>query len=142
MRITADPSTDAAHYGFVHRIRVRFSETDAMGIVHHSRYLPYLEETRVAYLRAIGHPYHESRAEGIDFAVVEQWIGYRSPLCFDEQVDIHLRVTESTRATFHISYLITVDADVRAVATTVHGAVTAVGRPTRLPLWMATLAAS
>ena len=51
-------------------LRVRYAETDAMGIVHHSRYLPIMEEARVAYLRDIGHPYQSVRDEGLDFTVL------------------------------------------------------------------------
>ena len=61
MRVAAEPSSRVEDYPFSHRLRVRFAETDLMGIVHHSRYLPYLEEARVAYLRHIGHPYGEWR---------------------------------------------------------------------------------
>ena len=64
MRLAFDPPTDPAAYPFSHEIRVRFAETDAMGIVHHAAYLPYLEETRVAYLDAIGHPYLAVRGRG------------------------------------------------------------------------------
>ena len=53
MRIAADPSLDPTDYGFAHQVRVRFAETDAMGIVHHSRYLPMMEEARVAYKEAL-----------------------------------------------------------------------------------------
>ena len=56
MRLELVPSLLPADYSFVHGLRVRFAETDAMGIVHHSRYLPYLEEARVEYLRSLGHP--------------------------------------------------------------------------------------
>ena len=54
VRITDDPSTDPQDYEFRHELRVRFAETDARGIVHHSRYLPMIEEARVAFLRHIG----------------------------------------------------------------------------------------
>ena len=64
MRLSIDPSTTPADYDFVHRIRVRFVETDAMGIVHHSNYLAYFEEARVDYLRHVGHPFTEWRDEG------------------------------------------------------------------------------
>lgn len=64
MRATPEPSLNPDDYIFAHQIRVRFSETDAMGIVHHSRYLPYLEETRVEYLRSIGQSYADSRGIG------------------------------------------------------------------------------
>ena len=42
MRSMPEPTLSVDDYRFRHQVRVRFSETDAMGIVHHSRYLPYL----------------------------------------------------------------------------------------------------
>ena len=70
MRIKADPPTDPSDYSFVHDVRVRFAETDAMGIVHHASYLPYLEEARVAYLRSIDHDYVSVRESGVNLAVI------------------------------------------------------------------------
>ncbi len=139
VRISADPSTDPDDYDFTHRLRVRFAETDAMGIVHHSRYLPMLEEARVAYLRHIGHPYSEVRAEGIEMNVLEAWCRYRKPLVFDDLVDVHVRVAAVERASFQMGYLLTVGGDVRASGVTAHGCVTREGRPTRLPDWLRTL---
>ena len=136
MRISADPSTDPADYDFSHRLRVRFAETDAMGIVHHSRYLPMMEEARVAYLRHIGHPYSEIRAAGIDMNVLEAWCRYRRPLVFDDVVDVHVRLAAVERASFQMGYLLTVDGEERATGVTAHGAVTLDGRPTRLPAWL------
>ena len=139
VRLSVEPSLAASDYPFTHRIRVRFAETDAMGIVHHSRYLPYLEETRVEYLRELGHPYAEMRAEGIDYAVLECFVQYRQPLRFDDQVDVHLSLASITRTSFQMAYLLTVGNDVRATGVTVHGCVTAAGRPTRLPGWLTDL---
>lgn len=136
MRIGEPPSTNSDDFSFTHRIRVRFSETDAMGVVHHSRYLPYLEEARVAYLRASGHPYHETRDSGTDFAIIEQWISYIQPLRFDEEVDVHLKLAELTRATFQMHYALTVDGQLRASAITAHSAVNHDGRPVRVPMWL------
>jgi acyl-CoA thioester hydrolase len=145
VRLSAEPSLDATDYPFAHRIRVRFAETDAMGIVHHSRYLPYLEETRVAYLRELGHPYAVMRAEGVDYAVLECFVQYRQPLRFDEEIDVHLALVSATRTSFQMAYLLTVgdapDINVRATAVTVHGCVTTEGRPTRLPGWLVEVAA-
>lgn len=136
MRISADPSTDVADYEFAHPLRVRFAETDAMGIVHHSRYLPMLEEARIAYLRHIGHPYPEIRAEGIDMNVLEAWVRYRVPLRFDDVVDVHVALTSIERASFQMGYVLTVDGEVRASGVTAHGCVTPEGRPVRLPEWL------
>ena len=135
-----EPSLDPADYRYSHQVRVRFSETDARGIVHHSRYLPDLEEARVEYLRAIDHPYDALRAEGVDIAVLEAAVQYRRPLRFDEVVTVHLVLGAATRTTFQIAYLLTVDAEVRATAVTVHGCVTGAGRPVRLPEWLARFA--
>ena len=144
VRLSVDPSTSPDDYTFTHRIRVRFVETDAMGIVHHSNYLAYFEETRVEYLRAIGHPFTEWRDAGLESPVLESFVQYRQPLEFDDQVTVHLRLADVTRATFQMAYLITVDeaggGRARATGVTVHGCVTTEGRPTRLPAWLTALA--
>lgn len=137
MRLSIEAPTDPGAYGFAHRIRVRFAETDAMGIVHHSRYLPYLEEARVAYLRDIGYPYHEIRAEGVDLTVLEAFVQYRMPLRFDDLIDVRVRLAAASRTTLQMVYLVTIGTTVHATGATVHGAVDALsGRPRRLPEWI------
>jgi acyl-CoA thioester hydrolase len=140
LRQSLQPSRDPADYPFVHRLRTRFSETDAMGVVHHAAYLPYLEEARVEFLRSIGHPYDAVRADvddgGREFPVLEVWIQYRSALSFDDEVDVSLVVGAVTRATFQIAYLLSVADRPCATAVTVHGCVDRSGRPTRLPEWV------
>ena len=134
MRISADPSNKPADYEFSHQIRVRFAETDAMGIVHHSRYVPYLEEARVAYLRHIDHPYTSIRNDGIDMVVLEVFMQFRTPLKFDDLVDVHVSLHLVERATFQMAYLLTVDERVVAVGATAHCCITIPeARPTRIP---------
>lgn len=145
MRLSADPSTSPDDYEFAHHIRVRFVETDAMGIVHHSNYLAYFEETRVAYLRAIGHPFTEWRDAGLESPVLESYVRYRQPLSFDDEITVHLHLADVTRATFQMAYLVTVDDPdgirrARATGVTVHTCVTTQGRPTRLPAWLVEMA--
>jgi acyl-CoA thioester hydrolase len=115
---------------------VRFAETDAMGVVHHGRYLPYLEAARVEYLRHLGHPYTAWREDGIDAAVLEVFVRYRQALRFDDVVDVHVRLATVARTTFQMAYLLTRDEVPVATGVTVHGAVTADGRATRLPAWL------
>jgi acyl-CoA thioester hydrolase len=141
VRLTVDPSLRVADYAFHHQIRVRFAETDAMGIVHHAAYLPYLEEARVAYLRAVGHPYHELREEGVDFAVLELAARYIRPLHFDDVATVHLTIAQATRTTMQIAYLLTVGEEVHSTAVTVHGCVNHTGCPVRMPAWFAGLVA-
>ncbi len=136
MRLSLSPSEDPTDYAFVHQIRTRFAETDAMGVIHHSAFVPYLEEARAALLRHEGHPYDLVRAEGIDFPVLEVYLRYRRPLRFDEMVDVAVSLGELTRTTFQVGYLLTVAEEIRATAVTVHGAVDGRGRGRRLPLWL------
>ena len=91
-----------------------------MGVIHHAAYLPYLEEARVEYLKAIGHPYDEVRAGdgaggdggevGRDFPVLEASVQYRRPLRFDEEVEVALLIGAVTGTTFQVAYLLTVGA--------------------------------
>jgi acyl-CoA thioester hydrolase len=139
-RLALEPSRDPADYAFVHRLRTRFAETDAMGVIHHASYLAYLEETRVEYLRSIEHPYGAVRSgkgdDSRDFPVLEVSVRYRKPLRFDEEVDVALVIGAVTGTTFQIAYLVTVAGEVRATAVTVHGCVDRRGRPARLPAWV------
>jgi acyl-CoA thioester hydrolase len=137
MRRTLDPPLDPDVYAFVQRVRVRFAETDAMGVAHHGSYLPWLEEARVGYLRSCGHPYTEVRAGGHDIAVVECHVRYRTPAAFDDQLDVHCLVAPPTRATFEIAYLVRRGQDTVATAVTVHAFLdSATGRPLRPPDWV------
>jgi acyl-CoA thioester hydrolase len=141
MRTTLVPSLDPSEYRYVHTVRVRFAETDAMGVVHHAAYLPYLEEARVAYLRSVGRPYAEIRAGGTDIAVIEAHVRYRRPLRFDDVVDVHVRLGSPTRSSFQIAYLLTANDEAAATAVTVHACLDATnGRPRRLDPWLADLA--
>ena len=141
VRLSVEPSTSTANYDFTHDIRVRFVETDAMGIVHHSNYLAYFEEARVAFLAHVGHPFTTWRDDGLESPVLESFVTYRQPLKFDDVITVHLSLAAVSRATFQMAYLVTVGAGTERVAhstgVTVHGCITAAtGRPTRLPAWL------
>ena len=136
-----DAPSDPTAYPFTHQLRVRFCETDAMGVVHHASYLAYLEETRVEYLRLLGRPYDRLRADGVEFPVVEAALRYRRPLRFDDIVDIGVMVAAAGGATFQMSYLVACAGVTSATGVTVHGVVDGLGRPTRVPIWLRELAA-
>jgi acyl-CoA thioester hydrolase len=142
MRMRFDLPADAGAYPFTHRLRVRFCETDAMGVVHHASYLAYLEETRVEYLRAIGRPYDRLRADGVEFPVVEAALRYRRPLRFDDVVEVAVMVGSAGAATFQMNYLVACDGQTKATGVTVHGVVDGRGRPGRLPEWLRDLVVS
>ena len=68
------------------RFRVRYHETDSMGIVHHAAYITWFEEGRSAFTRYIGYPYSRMEAEGIALAVAEVTVRYHHPARYDEEV--------------------------------------------------------
>lgn len=140
MRATFRPSTDVGAYRFCHRVRARFADTDAMGVVNHAAYLPYLEEARVEFLRSVGHPFAALRAEGIELPVVELTARYLRSVVFDELVDVHLVLASARAATFEIGYLLTVDGVPRVTAATLHAVTGTDGRPRRCPPWLLELA--
>jgi acyl-CoA thioester hydrolase len=137
MRQTLDPPLDPDVYPFAQSVRVRFAETDAMGVAHHASYLPWLEEARVGYLRASGHPYTKVRAGGNDIAVVECHVRYRAPARFEDEIAVHCLVAPPMRATFEIAYLMRRDDETIATAVTVHAFLESItGRPLRPPDWV------
>jgi acyl-CoA thioester hydrolase len=141
VRLSLTPPSDRSACQFLHRVRTRFVETDAMGVVHHGVYATYLEEARAAFLEAAGHPYGGVRESGVEFTVLELYVAYRRPLHFAELVDVGLTVGALTRTTFQVGYLLDVDGEIRSTATSVHAALDPEGRPARLPRWMPGVAA-
>ncbi len=76
---------------FRHKIKVRYAETDQMGIVHHSNYIIYFEEARTALMESIGKPYHEMERDGILIVVIESYVKYIKPARFGDELEISVR---------------------------------------------------
>jgi acyl-CoA thioester hydrolase len=70
------------------RFRVRFYETDQMGVVHHAAYITWFEEGRSAFTRAIGYPYSQLEREGFSLAVAEVNARYHRPALYDDEVRV------------------------------------------------------
>lgn len=86
------------------RVRVRFVETDLMGIVHHSSYLAYMEVGRVEWLRRRGAHYAEWAKRGHHLAVVEVAVRYRAPARFDDELDVETTLGEVRTASLRFDY--------------------------------------
>jgi acyl-CoA thioester hydrolase len=87
-------------------IRVRFCETDLMGIVHHAQYLTYFEAGRVEWLRRRGITYTSWTADDIHLPVVEATLQYRAPARFDDVLAVDTRLVELRRASVRYGYSI------------------------------------
>jgi acyl-CoA thioester hydrolase len=86
------------------RIRVRFVETDAMGVVHHANYAPYMELARIEWLRRRGVSYASIASAGLHLAVYELSIRYRAPARFDDEIDIETHLRELGAASVRFDY--------------------------------------
>lgn len=86
--------------------RVPFSETDAMGIVHHSNHARYMERGRVELLRLVGPGYTEVVKRGFHFPLTDMKISFKQPLKFDDVILIETEVSEMSRVRLNFSYRI------------------------------------
>ena len=91
--------------------RVRFVETDLMGVVHHSNYFRWFEMARVEYLRAANVLLPELLAAGIIFPITDVTCHYRQPAHFDEIIRIEAELVEFSRAKMRFGYKIYRDMD-------------------------------
>src|SRR5690242_594610 len=85
-------------------IRVRYPEVDAMGFLHHSRYLQYFEMGRVELLRSLGHSYAELERKGVLFVVTRVEVRYKAPARYDEELALTTRVVKQTHVRIDHGY--------------------------------------
>ena len=105
-----------------HRVRVRYCETDRMGIAHHGSYVAWFEEARTEYLRGRGKTYRQMEDEGNLLQVVDMSIRYVKPIDYDDVALVSVRMKERANVAFTLEYRVQRASD---------GAVTATGE-TRL----------
>ena len=71
------------------QVRVRYSETDQMGVVYHGNYIPYFEIGRVEWLRNKGISYKSMEESGIGLPIVNMNINYKKSAVYDELLTVH-----------------------------------------------------
>jgi acyl-CoA thioester hydrolase len=85
-------------------VRVRFCETDLMGVVHHANYLAYMEQGRIDYLHRRGISYEDWIRAGIHLPVVEAHVRFRKAARFDDVLTIETTCAEIKRVTVRFTY--------------------------------------
>ncbi len=115
------------------RLRVRFAETDQMGIAHHSAYVVWMEAARVEWLRERGMSYREWENEGVSLAVSGIEINYRSSARFDDELVIETKLIEAKSRRFKFAYTIKCNDTKLAEAYSVHTPTDRTGKAIRLP---------
>ncbi|HTU33476.1 MAG TPA: thioesterase family protein [Candidatus Acidoferrum sp.] len=115
-------------------IRVRYAETDQMGVVYHGNYFTWFEVGRVELCRQLGFEYKRMEAEDDSYIVVaEASCRYKRPARFDDLLTVRTRVTETQRRTIRFGYEIFNDGELIATGETVHVICDRSGRPKSLP---------
>jgi acyl-CoA thioester hydrolase len=90
------------------RLRVRYAETDQMGVVYHSNHLIWFEVGRVELMRQMGFSYRDmERADGRFIAVAEATCRYRAPVFYDEEVIVRTRLKTVRESVIIFSYELT-----------------------------------
>jgi acyl-CoA thioester hydrolase len=88
------------------RVRVRYAETDQMGVVYHSNYLIWFEVGRVEFIRQLGLNYKQMEEEGCGIAVVDVHVRYKAPARYDDELMIETRLLAARGAVVKFGYRI------------------------------------
>jgi acyl-CoA thioester hydrolase len=114
---------------------VRYAETDAMGIVHHSSYIVYFEEARSDYTRQRGSDYATFEREGFYLAVTEVNARYIRPARYGQQVTIRtwIEALQSRGLSFGYEVVDAATGDIHATGTTRHVCINRAGQVTKIP---------
>lgn len=91
---------------FKYLLQTRYSETAQDGIIHHSSYIPYLEEARIAYFKSLGYAINHLEKEKKFCIVVDLSVKYIKPLYSGEEVEVHVRIESSSKVRFRLNYKI------------------------------------
>ncbi len=85
-------------------MRVRYAETDQMGVVYHSNYLIWFEVGRVEFIRQMGLDYKQMEEEGFGIAVVDARLRYRAPARYDDELTIETRLLAARGPVIRFGY--------------------------------------
>jgi acyl-CoA thioester hydrolase len=119
-------------------LRVRYAETDKMGVVYYANYFVWFEVARADLLRSLGWSYRDMEHAGITLPVIEAQCEYVRPARYDDELEIRAEGRMLSPVRMEFTYQVHVissgaDPSLAASGRTVHAALDANGRPCRLP---------
>ena len=117
------------------RLRVRYAETDRMGVVYYANYLVWFEVARADLLRSLGWTYREMEESGVSLPVIEARCEYKAPARYDDEIVIRTEGWMRSPVRMEFAYRIERQRDgvLSASGMTMHAALGGDGRPCRLP---------
>jgi acyl-CoA thioester hydrolase len=119
----------------VSHVRVRYAETDKMGVVYYANYFVWFEVARADLLRALGWSYREMEEDGVSLPVIEAHCQYHRSAKYDDELEVRAegRMLSPVRMEFTYQVVRREDQAVAASGKTVHAALDRAGRPWRRP---------
>ena len=116
-------------------VRVRYAETDKMGVVYYANYLVWFEVGRTDWLRDTGWTYRAMEADGFLLPVIEAHCEYKQGARYDDELEIRTRASLVSPVRIQFDYEVARPADgmVLALGHTVHATIGPAGKPARLP---------
>ena len=119
----------------VSRVRVRYAETDQMGVVYYANYYVWFEVGRTDLLRSAGGSYRDMERDGLQLPVIESHCEYRQPAKYDDELELRTTgsIVSPVRVKFSYELVRPADNATLAVGHTIHAALDGGGRPRRLP---------
>jgi acyl-CoA thioester hydrolase len=117
-------------------IRVRYAETDRMGLLHHANYLVYFEQGRTELLRTQGFTYKTMEDEGFLLVLTKAAVRYKSPARYDDVLTLRTIVTRTTAVRIEHRYEVYRGGALIAEGETTLASVDREGRIQALPEWL------
>ena len=116
-------------------VRVRYAETDQMGVVYYANYFVWFEVARADLLRTGGWSYREMEHSGVSLPVIEAHCEYRRPARYDDEMEVRTkgRMLSPIRMEFTYEVVRRADQSIAASGHTIHAALDPAGKPCRLP---------
>jgi len=118
------------------QIRVRYAETDRMGLLHHANYLVYFEQARTELLRQQSRTYKDLEDAGFFLVISKLEVKYKLPAHYDDVLAIRTTVTRTSPIRLEHKYEVSRDGTLIAEGTTTLACVDAAGKLQHMPDWL------
>ena len=119
----------------ISRVRVRYAETDQMGVVYYANYLVWFEIGRTDLLRQHGWSYREMEVDGYSLPVIDAQCAYKASAKYDDEIEVRTSggMVSPVRVKFSYEVVRAADRTLLATGSTVHATLDRDGKPCRLP---------
>jgi len=122
------------------KIRVRYKDTDRLGVVYYGNYLTFFEVGRAEFMRALECPYSRLEAEGYSLVVAEAFAKYHGNVGYDAMVTVKTTISDMRGARMRFDYEVLSEKGRLLVSGyTLHGCINSKSKPSRIPSWVKAL---